>query len=85
MAIAYLLFMVFGFYFMLAPQDANKRMKVSFRNQTKYLIVMFAVIGANNLFKLFTAFTLGSFGLGLYAAVFLVLDIYLINLYLRKL
>ena len=76
---------IVSFYFMLAPQDANGRFGVSLRNQNKFLIGTFALYAVLNILKLLTAISLGAIGAGVYAAVFLALDIFLVNLYIKKL
>lgn len=77
-----LLITIIGFYFMLAPEHANNTFKVPLRTQTKLLIFMFAVYGMQNAYMLLSA---ASFGMALVPLIFLVLDIFLIKLYLEKL
>jgi len=85
MAVILLIITVVGFYFMLAPQDANMRTGVSLRNQNKFLIFMFALFGAQNLVRLISAISLGATGAGTIALVFLILDIVIVNMYLKRL
>ena len=80
-----LVVMIVGFYFMLAPQHAYTNIGISLRNQTKFLIFMFALFGGSNAARFYVAITAGLTGAAIFALVFLVLDIVLINMYLKKL
>ena len=75
---------IIGFYFMLGPRDAYTRFKVSFRNQTKYLMCMFGVYGLINISRIFGAISVGA-AFPFFTLIMLGIDCYLVNLYYQRL
>lgn len=76
---------VIGMYFIWAPQDAKDRFNLSIKHQSMFLIGMFAMCAIDNILKLLAAISLGTVGPGIIAVLFLALDIFLINLYRKRL
>ena len=83
MSMILLLAFVVGVYFMLKPNDAYSRFGISYRNQIKYLIVLFSVHAVTNLLNIITAIQFSIFpGVAL---VFLIINILVIKHYVDSL